>query len=212
MQTRLAPALCYVWTPVTQRASLGPCGFGIPPKVQPLMGYEEQACKPALLKVALPCSEEERLRIEAKNPNPKMPLVRYVGGTWRVGGILALSRAFGDAYMKSSLQFEGLRASSDGYSSGFGVIAEPDTSLTDLTGAAVAGYQSVASPIQQDLPQSKVVAVRDHLTGIALRYPLKHAWAWQVRVHTSGLPERLSCLAKVCCCQNVLFRLAWSGC
>ena len=82
------------------------------------------------------CSEEERLRIEAKNPNPKMPLVRYVGGTWRVGGILALSRAFGDAYMKSSLQFEGLRASSDGYSSGFGVIAEPDTSLVELTGVA----------------------------------------------------------------------------
>ena len=82
------------------------------------------------------CSEEERLRIEAKNPNPKMPLVRYVGGTWRVGGILALSRAFGDAYMKSSLQFEGLRASSDGYSSGFGVIAEPDTSLIELTGVA----------------------------------------------------------------------------
>ena len=85
------------------------------------------------------CSEEERLRIEAKNPNPKMPLVRYVGGTWRVGGILALSRAFGDAYMKSSLQFEGLRASSDGYSSGFGVIAEPDTCLVDLTGEAVSG-------------------------------------------------------------------------
>ena len=82
------------------------------------------------------CSEQERLRIEAKNPNPKMPLVRYVGGTWRVGGILALSRAFGDAYMKSSLQFEGLRASSDGYSSGFGVIAEPDTSLIELTGVA----------------------------------------------------------------------------
>ena len=29
-----------------------------------------------------------------------MALVRYVGGTWRVGGLLALSRAFGDAYMK----------------------------------------------------------------------------------------------------------------
>lgn len=43
-------------------------------------------------------------RIERYNPNKKMPLVRYVGGTWRVGGLLALSRAFGDAYMKSSLQ------------------------------------------------------------------------------------------------------------
>jgi hypothetical protein len=30
--------------------------------------------------------------------------VRYVGGTWRVGGLLALSRAFGDAYLKGSLQ------------------------------------------------------------------------------------------------------------
>ena len=83
------------------------------------------------------CSEEERLRIEDKNPNPKMPLVRYVEGTWRVGGILALSRAFGDAYMKSSLQFEGMRASSDNYSSGFGVIAEPDTYLTDITGTTL---------------------------------------------------------------------------
>lgn len=47
-------------------------------------------------------------RIESKNPNPKMPLVRYEGGTWRVGGLLALSRAFGDAYLKGSLQFEGI--------------------------------------------------------------------------------------------------------
>ncbi len=159
--------------------------------------------------------------------------MRYVGGTWRVGGILALSRAFGDAYMKGSLQartlcpsmmgefvslmagvcqaacrvsqcrhsarhawgrgavtalsrcraqllaarrwhtkvhcssvfgmlcavmhglsialkatgwctvgylclvlqFEGVRAGGDGYSSGFGVVAEPDTTLTELTGA-----------------------------------------------------------------------------
>ena len=53
-------------------------------------------------------SDEERERIEDTNPNPKRPLVRYVGGTWRVGGILALSRAFGDAYLKGSLQFEGI--------------------------------------------------------------------------------------------------------
>ena len=72
-----------------------------------------------------------------------MPLVRYVGGTWRVGGILALSRAFGDAYMKGSLQFEGVRASSDGYSSGFGVIAEPYTTLTDLQRA---GQSCMACP------------------------------------------------------------------
>ena len=44
--------------------------------------------------------EAERKRIERTNPNPKMPLVRYVGDTWRTGGILALSRAFGDAYLK----------------------------------------------------------------------------------------------------------------
>ncbi|KAK9845479.1 hypothetical protein WJX81_007509 [Elliptochloris bilobata] len=80
----------------------------------------------------VPDSELERKRIERTNPNPKMPLVRYVGGTWRVGGILALSRAFGDAYLKGSLQYEGVRAG-DNYSSGFGVIAEPDTSLTALT-------------------------------------------------------------------------------
>lgn len=40
------------------------------------------------------------MRIERNNPNPKMPMVRYMGGTWRVGGLLALSRAFGDAYLK----------------------------------------------------------------------------------------------------------------
>ena len=65
-----------------------------------------------------------------------MPLVRYIGRTWRVGGLLALSRAFGDAYMKSELQFEGLSTDegfSDGYSSGFGVIAEPFTQVTTLT-------------------------------------------------------------------------------
>ncbi|KAJ7541803.1 hypothetical protein O6H91_10G077500 [Diphasiastrum complanatum] len=44
--------------------------------------------------------EAERKRIEAKNPTPKKPLVVNVGGTWRVGGLLALSRAFGDAYLK----------------------------------------------------------------------------------------------------------------
>ncbi len=62
-----------------------------------------------------------------------MPLVRYVGGTWRVGGIVALSRAFGDAYLKGSPQFEGVRAGGDGYSSGFGVVCEPETTLIDLT-------------------------------------------------------------------------------
>lgn len=80
----------------------------------------------------VPDSEEERERIEAQNPNPRMPLVRYIGGTWRVGGLLALSRAFGDAYLKGTGQFEGVQAGSDGYSSGFGVVAEPYTALTTL--------------------------------------------------------------------------------
>eukprot|EP00798_Chlamydomonas_sp_ICE-L_P023587 gene23587-9115_t len=48
--------------------------------------------------------------------------------------MLALSRAFGDAYMKGSLQFEGITAGGDGYSSGFGLIAVPYTALTPLTG------------------------------------------------------------------------------
>ncbi|KAJ9522632.1 hypothetical protein QJQ45_019715 [Haematococcus lacustris] len=81
----------------------------------------------------VPDDANERKRIEKFNPNPRMPLVRYVGGTWRVGGLLALSRAFGDAYLKGSLQFEGIVEGSDGYSSGFGVIAEPFTSLQPLT-------------------------------------------------------------------------------
>ena len=82
----------------------------------------------------VPDLEEERERIEAQNPNPKLPLVRYVGETWRVGGLLALSRAFGDAYMKGSLQFEGIAAGgSDGYSAGFGVIAEPSVETVELT-------------------------------------------------------------------------------
>jgi len=81
----------------------------------------------------VPDNEDERNRIESYNPNPRMPLVRYVGGTWRVGGLLALSRAFGDAYLKSSLQFEGVPLGSDGYSSGFGVIAEPFVTDQPLT-------------------------------------------------------------------------------
>lgn len=82
----------------------------------------------------VPDDVAERTRIERFNPNPKMPLVKFMGGTWRVGGLLALSRAFGDAYMKSSLQFEGVAQGRDnGYSSGFGVIAEPHTSVLPLT-------------------------------------------------------------------------------
>ncbi|CAD7698599.1 unnamed protein product [Ostreobium quekettii] len=82
----------------------------------------------------VPDKEGERKRIESTNPNPNMPLVRFVGDTWRVGGVLALSRAFGDAYLKGSLQFEGIPAGDDNYSSGFGLLAEPDVSVTELKG------------------------------------------------------------------------------
>lgn len=81
----------------------------------------------------VPDVEAERIRIERFNPNPKMPLVRFVGGTWRTGGVLALSRAFGDAYLKGSSQFEGRPAGSDGYSSGFGLTAEPHIVVETLT-------------------------------------------------------------------------------
>ena len=93
----------------------------------------------------VPDAEDERKRIEKTNPNPKMPLVRFVGDTWRCGGILALSRAFGDAYMKGSLQFEGVSAGSDGYASGFGVIAVPDVSLTPLVPGEGPAWVVVAS-------------------------------------------------------------------
>ena len=53
-----------------------------------------------------------------------------------MGGLLALSRAFGDSFLKGSLKFEGVNAGGDGYSSGFGLIAEPFTTLTPLTGAS----------------------------------------------------------------------------
>lgn len=82
----------------------------------------------------VPDNEDERNRIESYNPNPRLPLVRYVAGCWRVGGLLALSRAFGDAYLKGGDQFEGVSFyASDSYASGFGVIAEPFTTVTPLT-------------------------------------------------------------------------------
>ena len=90
------------------------------------------------------CREAERLRIERLNPNPKFPLVRYIGGTWRVGGLLALSRAFGDAYLKGTGQFEGVAAGSDGYSSGFGVIAQPDVTVTELQGEEMMQCRSLS--------------------------------------------------------------------
>ena len=66
----------------------------------------------------VPDDEAERYRIELRNPNPRKPLVTYVGSAWRVGGLLALSRAFGDAYMKASGNEEGYGTAQDDYGSG----------------------------------------------------------------------------------------------
>lgn len=86
----------------------------------------------------MPDDEEERRRIELRNPNPRMPLVRFVGSTWRVGGLLALSRAFGDAYVKKAGDdFEGYGGAYDDYGSGFGVIATPHVAMVPATGAGV---------------------------------------------------------------------------
>eukprot|EP00793_Prasinoderma_coloniale_P002883 PRCOL_00002365-RA len=81
----------------------------------------------------VPDNEDERKRIEYYNPNPKMPLVRFVGECWRVGGILALSRAIGDSYMKQAPEFEGISYGGAEYASGFGVIAEPTIEIATLT-------------------------------------------------------------------------------
>lgn len=82
----------------------------------------------------VPDTESERQRIEAANPNLNMPIVQYVGGTWRVGGLLALSRSLGDAYMKESLVYEGISDKGNNYGSGFGVIADPDVEIVDING------------------------------------------------------------------------------
>ena len=104
----------------------------------------------------VPDNEQERYRIEVRprlrgpaalrssdsppalqltNPNRKKPLVVFVGDTWRVGGLLALSRAFGDAYMKASGQFEGYGTAEDDYRSGFGVIAKPHVATVQRAAA-----------------------------------------------------------------------------
>jgi len=80
----------------------------------------------------VPDNETERYRIENKNPNKKKPLVRYVESTWRVGGLLALSRAFGNAYMKASGLDEGYGTAQDDYGSGFGVICTPDLIIREM--------------------------------------------------------------------------------
>eukprot|EP00244_Chara_vulgaris_P001816 TRINITY_DN1299_c0_g1_i1.p1 TRINITY_DN1299_c0_g1~~TRINITY_DN1299_c0_g1_i1.p1 ORF type:complete len:444 (-),score=73.03 TRINITY_DN1299_c0_g1_i1:409-1740(-) len=73
-----------------------------------------------------PDLEPERKRIEKKNPTPKKPLVVNVDGTWRIGGLLALSRSFGDVYLKNW---------SDGKdaSGGFGLICEPHVTIETIT-------------------------------------------------------------------------------
>ncbi|CAI5463127.1 unnamed protein product [Closterium sp. Yama58-4] len=74
-----------------------------------------------------PNIEAERMRIERKNPTPGQPLVRMAGGEWRVGGLLALSRAFGDVYLKD--WSDGTR---DGARGGFGLTAEPYVTVLTL--------------------------------------------------------------------------------
>ncbi|MCO5564738.1 hypothetical protein L7F22_018406 [Adiantum nelumboides] len=74
-----------------------------------------------------PNVEAERKRIEAKNPTPRKPLVVNVNGTWRVGGLLALSRAFGDAYLKDWSD-----GKMDGARGGFGLTAEPTVAVETL--------------------------------------------------------------------------------
>ncbi|KAI5076113.1 hypothetical protein GOP47_0008178 [Adiantum capillus-veneris] len=75
-----------------------------------------------------PNVEAERKRIEAKNPTPRKPLVVNVEGTWRVGGLLALSRAFGDAYLKDWSD-----GKVDGARGGFGLNAEPTVAVETLS-------------------------------------------------------------------------------
>ncbi|XP_024516624.1 probable protein phosphatase 2C 45 isoform X1 [Selaginella moellendorffii] len=72
--------------------------------------------------------ESERKRIEAKNPTPKKPLVVNVGGTWRIGGLLSLSRAFGDAFLKDWSD-----GKPDGAGGGFGLTAEPDVTIQEIS-------------------------------------------------------------------------------
>jgi len=93
----------------------------------------------------VPDLESERQRIEdQKARNSKIDLVQYVGGTWRVGGLLALSRAFGDSYMKASGFNEGIADLGNDYSSGFGVIADPEVATVDVA-AGDKGWMVVCS-------------------------------------------------------------------
>jgi len=90
--------------------------------------------KPLQLSVDhIPDDENERKRIDRGNPNLRKSMVEFKNGTWRVGGVLALSRAFGDSFLKKSGKFEGIGEKNADYGSGFGLNAEPDCSFEQLT-------------------------------------------------------------------------------
>ena len=83
----------------------------------------------------VPDDENERKRIDRGNPNLRKSLVSFTNGSWRVGGVLALSRAFGDSFLKESGRFEGLGERNADYGSGFGLNAEPDCYIESVTEA-----------------------------------------------------------------------------
>ena len=81
----------------------------------------------------IPDDENERKRIDRGNPNLRKSMVEFTNGTWRVGGVLALSRAFGDSFLKTSGKFEGIGEKNADYGSGFGLNAEPDCAFEQIT-------------------------------------------------------------------------------
>jgi len=83
----------------------------------------------------VPDNEAERKRIDRGNPNLRKSLVTFTEGSWRVGGVLALSRAFGDSFLKKSGRFEGFGEKNADYGSGFGLNAEPDCYIETITPA-----------------------------------------------------------------------------
>ena len=92
-------ALSVSTSPITRMAELPQHVVLCGPQPTYTVLYAHHTSRALFSRFAVP-RESERQRIEAQNPNPKMPMVRYMGGTWRVGGLLALSRAFGDSYLK----------------------------------------------------------------------------------------------------------------
>ena len=83
----------------------------------------------------VPDDEAERKRIDRGNPNLRKSMVTFTEGSWRVGGVLALSRAFGDSFLKESGRFEGFGEKNADYGSGFGLNAEPDCYIETITPA-----------------------------------------------------------------------------